>query len=84
MPVMDGPTALRHIRSAPGPNRHTPVLAFSADTDLERLVDKAGGFDGVVRKPIDPASLISMVAMAVVTEPPCDQAIAGSARAKSA
>jgi PAS domain S-box-containing protein len=86
MPVMDGPTALRHIRAAPGPNRNTPVLAFSADTDLERLVDAAGGFDGVVRKPIDPASLISMVAMAVATEPPCDAAAgsAASAGAKSA
>jgi PAS domain S-box-containing protein len=74
MPVMDGPTALRRIRAAPGPNQGTPILAFSADTDLERLVSEVDGFDGVVRKPVDPASLITMVAMALAAHPLGDHA----------
>ena len=61
MPVMDGPTALRLIRSSPGPNRGIPVIAFSADPELQRFVDEAG-FDGVLKKPVQPAELVEVIA----------------------
>ena len=51
MPGLDGPAALRAIRAAEGPNRETPILAFTADADLGRL-EQDLGFQGVVRKPI--------------------------------
>lgn len=56
MPVMDGPTAARRIRGEPGPNRDTPILAFSADHQLDEA--SAGLFDGHVRKPIEVAPLL--------------------------
>ncbi|HET9159689.1 MAG TPA: PAS domain-containing protein [Caulobacteraceae bacterium] len=62
MPGMDGAAALAAIRSTPGPNDGTPILAFTADTDsdlsqrLQRL-----GFQGVVSKPVEPAALIRAV-----------------------
>jgi len=61
MPGMDGPEALRRIRAAEGPNQAVPVMAFSANSDLEHLVGGEGGFDDIVRKPIDPAALVSMI-----------------------
>ncbi|WP_340643808.1 PAS domain S-box protein [Phenylobacterium sp.] len=61
MPVMDGPEALRRLRAEPGPNASIPILAFSADADLERYAEQ-DGFDDVVRKPVDAASLIQAIA----------------------
>ena len=66
MPVMDGPTAARAIRSAPGPNRDAPILAFSADHELGEAA--AGLFDGHVRKPIDVAALLEALAEATAWE----------------
>jgi PAS domain S-box-containing protein len=63
MPGMDGRAALAALRSAPGRNQATPVLAFTADADMD---DGAGleAFDGVVRKPIDPSELTARLAAA--------------------
>jgi PAS domain S-box-containing protein len=66
MPVMDGPSAARAIRSAPGPNQTAPILAFSADHELGD--EAAGLFDGHVRKPIDVASLLDAIAGATAWE----------------
>ncbi|MCE9521238.1 MAG: response regulator [Alphaproteobacteria bacterium] len=53
MPEMDGLEATRHIRSAPGPNRTTPILALTANAfveDAERC--KAAGMNEHLTKPI--------------------------------
>ena len=63
MPGVDGRAALRMLREADGPNRHVPVLAFTADADLEGEGDLAG-FDGLVRKPIQPLDMYAAIASA--------------------
>lgn len=65
MPGLDGIEALHQIRKGSGPNDATPILAFTADADQEeseRLMKI--GFDGVVSKPIEAASLITAIALA--------------------
>lgn len=57
MPGMDGWTAAREIRSRAGPNRETPMLAFSADITADDAQALAV-FEGVVRKPIEMAGLL--------------------------
>ena len=63
MPGLDGPAALTQIRAAQGPNRKTPILAFTADADLGRL-EREDGFDGVVRKPIVATTLAEAIYVA--------------------
>ncbi len=63
MPVLDGRAALRALRGAEGPNRNVPVLAFTADADLEGEGELAG-FDGLVRKPIQPLEMYCAIARA--------------------
>jgi len=67
MPGVDGREALVALRAADGPNRATPVLAFTADAEVG---DGAGleGFDGVVRKPIDATELTAKLAAAVAPD----------------
>ena len=60
MPIMDGPATLKRLRVEPGPNMSIPVLAFSADSDLERYAEE-DGFDDVVRKPMNAAGLIQKI-----------------------
>ncbi|MDP3853104.1 PAS domain S-box protein [Phenylobacterium sp.] len=67
MPGLDGPATLARIRAEPGPNQDVPILAFSADADLERFATQ--GFDGVVAKPIDPMTLINAIAEALRWDP---------------
>lgn len=65
MPVLDGRSALRQIRSIPGPNDATPVLAFTAeDYAVCKVQLTAEGFEDVVSKPVEPAALIAAVARA--------------------
>ncbi|WP_430420108.1 PAS domain S-box protein [Phenylobacterium sp.] len=66
MPVMDGPTAARRIRGEPGPNRDTPILAFSADHQLDETV--SGLFDGHVRKPMEVTPLLEALVEATAWE----------------
>jgi PAS domain S-box-containing protein len=71
MPRLDGPAAVRRIRSN-GPNITTPILAFTAAADTVSPGDLAqAGFDGVVTKPMDVASLIEAIgrATAYMSEP---------------
>ncbi|MDO8379876.1 PAS domain-containing hybrid sensor histidine kinase/response regulator [Phenylobacterium sp.] len=60
MPRLDGPATLRRLRAQPGPNQGVPVLAFSADADLEGA-PWAHEFDGLVRKPIVAADLLAEI-----------------------
>ena len=63
MPGLDGRATLRELRAAEGPNRGAPVLAFTADADLEGEGELAG-FDGLVRKPIQPLEMYCAIARA--------------------
>jgi len=64
MPGLDGPEVAQRVRSQSGPNRDVPILAFSADYDMERFGEQAVRcFDGFVRKPMEPAALIEMLAL---------------------
>jgi PAS domain S-box-containing protein len=64
MPVMDGITALRHLRAREaGTGRHTPVLmvtAYAMTGDKERFM--AEGADGYVSKPMSQAVLQKEIA----------------------
>src|SRR5690606_11493940 len=54
MPVMDGLTATRQLRAAPGPNRETPVVVLSASARAEdHQAGFAAGADAYLNKPID-------------------------------
>jgi len=68
MPVLDGRAALKALRRTPGPNQDVPVLAFTADADLEGEGD-LDGFDGLVRKPIQPLDMYSAIAAATQWAP---------------
>jgi PAS domain S-box-containing protein len=64
MPVMDGETATRIIRQGDGPNRKTPIIAFSAD-GATRIDESL--FDGMLGKPLDPAALLRGVASVMMS-----------------
>jgi PAS domain S-box-containing protein len=65
MPRLDGVDALARIRSEPGPNHATPILAFTADADEATNAKLLTlGFQDVVSKPVSPDALISAVARA--------------------
>jgi len=68
MPVLDGRAALRGLRQTAGPNQYVPVLAFTADADVEGEGD-LDGFDGLVRKPIQPLEMYSAIAGAIQWAP---------------
>jgi CheY-like chemotaxis protein len=59
MPGISGTEALYEIRDTPGPNQDVPILAFTADADLQVL--GLEGFDGVVSKPITAGNLVEAV-----------------------
>ena len=63
MPGLDGAQTCRLLRTRPGPNRDIPVLAFSADADLTSIEGK--GFNGFVRKPIEPLDLLQRASRAI-------------------
>jgi signal transduction histidine kinase/CheY-like chemotaxis protein len=54
MPGMDGIEAARRMRAAEPEDRHTPIIALTADADPEiRDACLAAGMDGFVTKPLD-------------------------------
>ncbi len=68
MPVMDGITAVAHIRNGevPGVNRRLPVVALTAyamEGDRKRFLD--AGMDEFVTKPCDMGKLLRVVAKVV-------------------
>lgn len=62
MPGIDGPTAAKLIRSGPGRNASTPVIAFTADVAGEMPAAWASVFDGVLAKPLVAADLVLLLA----------------------
>ena len=77
MPRLDGRGALVRLRSEPGPNQAVPVLAFTADADLAGEHD-LDGFDGLVRKPLQPLEMYGTIA-AVTQWLPEDESISYAA-----
>lgn len=66
MPRMGGAEALRLIRGGTGPNRLTPVLAYTADAGEGMETDLlTQGFCGAVSKPVGAEALIRAVSDAV-------------------
>jgi signal transduction histidine kinase/ActR/RegA family two-component response regulator len=62
MPVMDGLTATRQLRSRPGPNRSTPVVILSASArQQDHEVGLAAGADAYLNKPVDFGELAQMI-----------------------
>jgi CheY-like chemotaxis protein len=62
MPEMNGRDATRSIRGQPGPNRGTPVIAVTADSDVADVeACREAGMNWFVAKPIDPAKLVQTV-----------------------
>lgn len=62
MPKRNGREATRDIRSSPGPNADTPIIAFTADAydaDLESL--QAAGMNGHLSKPFRVAALTRLL-----------------------
>jgi PAS domain S-box-containing protein len=77
MPRLDGRGALVRLRSEPGPNQGVPVLAFTADADLAGEHD-LDGFDGLVRKPLQPLEMYGTIA-AVTQWLPDDESVSYAA-----
>jgi signal transduction histidine kinase/CheY-like chemotaxis protein len=63
MPGLDGLAVTRTLRGLDGPNRHTPILALTADVqhaDVEAC--RAAGMDDHIAKPVNVADLLSKMA----------------------
>jgi signal transduction histidine kinase/ActR/RegA family two-component response regulator len=70
MPVMDGPTATRHIRQreAETGREPTPIIAVTANaTPQQAQFYRAVGMDNLVPKPIDVIALFAAISQAVET-----------------
>ena len=66
MPDMDGRDATRLLRSRPGPNQSTPVIAITASaTERDWEACRAAGMTGHVAKPIEPAQLYAALEAAL-------------------
>jgi signal transduction histidine kinase len=68
MPVMDGVTATREIRSfeASGDRPRTPIIAVTANAMSHQVADyEAAGMDMVVPKPLDAAKLFEAIEQAL-------------------
>jgi signal transduction histidine kinase/AmiR/NasT family two-component response regulator len=66
MPEMNGREATRLLRSQPGPNRHVPVIAVTADSEAQDIeACREAGMNWFLAKPIDPAKLIETAIQAL-------------------
>jgi signal transduction histidine kinase/ActR/RegA family two-component response regulator len=62
MPIMDGLTATREIRSRPGPNQEAPVIILSASAQpKDHIAGYEAGADAYFNKPIDLGELSAMI-----------------------
>ncbi|HEX5378606.1 MAG TPA: response regulator, partial [Phenylobacterium sp.] len=62
MPEIDGPTTANIIRSKPGRNASTPMIAFTADLVGGMPATWTPMFDGMLAKPIVPTDLVLLLA----------------------
>lgn len=63
MPVMDGVTAARRIRSLDGPAAATPIVALTANTLDEQVMSYFdAGMDDCIAKPVDMIELLTKTA----------------------
>lgn len=85
MPDMEGLEAVRAIRARSAINRHTPILAVSANV-LPREVSEglAGGINDHIAKPIEPAVLLQKLSHWLADRPDEAEAPAGLAVAQNA
>ncbi|MDJ0974654.1 MAG: response regulator [Planctomycetota bacterium] len=61
MPVMDGMTFIRHVRSQPV-HRFTPILILTTEGGIDRKLEgKEAGATGWIVKPFDPSRLVRVV-----------------------
>jgi PAS domain S-box-containing protein len=82
MPSIEGLEAMKAIRAGKGPNRTTPILAFSAGADAPGAeARRRAGFDGDLPKPLLPADLIAAIARYA---PPAAEAAAKPKRRRAA
>jgi len=66
MPVMDGPTATRHIRNLPGPVASIPIIALTANVAPEQQAAYlAAGMDDFVPKPLELKVLLRAIVQAI-------------------
>jgi CheY-like chemotaxis protein len=79
MPVMDGPTATRLIRSRETQTgrARTPILALTANAMTHQVADyMAAGMDGHVAKPIEARLLFSALERALASADATNEALA--------
>jgi CheY-like chemotaxis protein len=67
MPDLDGREVLTRLRVNAGPNRRTPVLAFTADAEAGHG-EGLDAFDGIVRKPMDTMALVAEIARVIARD----------------
>jgi signal transduction histidine kinase/ActR/RegA family two-component response regulator len=66
MPGMDGREASRRIRAMEGPNQATPIIAVTADGQVEDIAAcKAAGMTGFVSKPVEAPTLYAALEAAL-------------------
>jgi PAS domain S-box-containing protein len=62
MPVIDGYEATEAIRSTPGPNQSTPIVALTASAMMDhRELATRAGMNGFLPKPFEPAQLLAVL-----------------------
>ncbi len=69
MPVMDGPTTARAIRSLPGEQAHLPIIAVIGGDPEEAQALTAAGAGAVLRKPVTVSAVARAVAAAGEADP---------------
>jgi CheY-like chemotaxis protein len=80
MPLMSGVEAVRRLRAAPGPSRHAPVIALTADVLTRRPEEyRALGFQDFVAKPILVSGLMDAIKRAAGPAPAAPDRPAGRA-----
>ena len=85
MPQLDGFEATRHLRNTPGPNRHKPIVALTADAFRVNTDSReALGFTAFLTKPYSELALFNLLARVSQREPqPTPEATVPGGRALS-
>ena len=69
MAGMDGLTATRRLRSLPGPNQATPVVAVTGATETRDVeACYAAGMNGWIAKPLEARQLYAALASALADD----------------